>query len=281
MWTLSITAPLDAMEVLDEIFSSHCVATSWFETFPFSHVWVFEGLFDQEPHGADIEETLKNRQVVYSKVYIQALPARDWLYENRKTFQPLHVGPFFIHDSYYEGGVPDQALPLVVDASTAFGTGHHETTRFCLELIVSLQEKNQSFQHVLDLGCGTGILGIASYYLWHHLVTFSDNDPEALSRTQQNLERNRCLGETVLSEGFEADFFKGTTYDLILANILAEPLIQLAHPVHNHLAPGGCVILSGLLAEQYDAVVGAYEKQGFKVLNHKTCKVWSAVLLTK
>ncbi|MHA1543548.1 MAG: 50S ribosomal protein L11 methyltransferase, partial [Alphaproteobacteria bacterium] len=168
-----------------------------------------------------------------------------------------------------------------IEASLAFGTGHHETTRGCLLALESLVGTFP--KTILDLGTGSGILAIAAANILPDAkITASDNDPEAITKAKENARINKTPDiDFFVSEGFQSDTFSGKLFDLIIANILAGPLIDLASDIEAHLNIGGIVILAGLLEGQMTEVLNAYEELGFKV-GGKTCKNgWPTLILEK
>lgn len=282
LWKITLEATQDTMETLDGLFAENAVSTSWFEKSPFHATWCFEALWEEKPDINLINGLLRHNNVKAHNLTLESLENKDWLAENRKTFQPVQVGRFFIHDSYYQGEIPQDVDRLIIDAATAFGTGHHETTRFCLQLLLELDAQGKTPVKVLDLGCGTGILGMAAYKLWKSQVLLTDNDPEAIVRTQMNLATNVCVGTPLVAEGLAHSVIQDQgPFDLILANILAQPLLSMASTMANQVKEGGYGILSGILFEQADTVIKKYETHGFCLTTHLHNQLWSGLLLQR
>ena len=194
----------------------------------------------------------------------EELPDTDWVAENQRSFRPFAVGPFWVHPSHISEGRPEGLLPLRIDAGMAFGTGTHATTRGCLELLATLDPAET--RNAGDVGCGSGILAIAMAKLWQREVPGGDNDPEAVDVARENAELNgvATLCRFVTSVGLKAPELAGLApYDLIVANILAGPLVDLAEAFGAATRPGGRVLLSGLLVEQAAFVLTAYRLHGF------------------
>ena len=194
----------------------------------------------------------------------EELPDTDWVAENQRSFRPFEVGPFWVHPSHVTEGMPAGLIPLRIDAGLAFGTGTHATTRGCLELLATLDPAET--RNAVDVGCGSGILAIAMAKLWQREVPGGDNDPEAVDVARENAELNGVgtLCRFVTSVGLKAPELAGLApYDLIVANILAGPLIDLAEAFGAATRPGGRVLLSGLLVEQAAFVLTAYRLHGF------------------
>lgn len=195
---------------------------------------------------------------------IEVLPETDWVAENQRSFQPFRVGRFWVHPSHATDTVPSDAIPLRIDAGLAFGTGTHATTRGCLEAIGALDPAR--FANPVDVGTGSGILAIAMALAWRRPILGGDNDPDSITVADENAELNGVadLCDFHLSEGLAAPALASRApYDLIVANILAGPLVGLAPSFAQAAAPRATLILSGLLVEQADEVHAAYRAQGF------------------
>jgi ribosomal protein L11 methyltransferase len=176
-----------------------------------------------------------------------------------------------VHTPAHRDAVPDGAVAFEIDAGRAFGTGQHETTTGCLLALDRLKSTGASFANLLDLGTGTGLLAFAALRLWPAArAAASDVDPVAIEVAAENAALNnihigRARGqcELVVAAGMEHGRLKARApYDLIIANILAGPLIELAPSVAGALAPGGRLILAGLLNSQAETVATAYRRQG-------------------
>src|SRR5262249_55721193 len=168
-------------------------------------------------------------------------------------------------------------LGIEIEAALAFGTGHHGTTRGCLTLLDHVLKAHRP-RRLLDLGTGTGVLAIAAAKARHRMVLASDIDAPSVAVARDNARLNGVgnLVHVVRATGFSApDFASAGPFDLVLANILANPLRQLARPMAEHLAPSGLVILSGLLNHQARAVVAAYRARGLLPVRHLRIEGWS------
>ncbi len=207
---------------------------------------------------------------------------KDWLRHVHENFPPVTAGQFFIYGSHYTGAVPANLVPLQIDAATAFGSGEHETTKGCLLLLESLS-KEHKFKSGLDMGCGSGILAIGMVRLWPDIkVAAIDIDPESVTVTNRHAELNG-VGAHILAEagdGYHAPSV-APGYDIIAANILAGPLVQMAPDLARVLKPGGFCVLSGLLQRQMDEVTAAHEKQGLTFIRRERIGDWAALLLQK
>ncbi|NRP26776.1 Ribosomal protein L11 methyltransferase [Marinobacterium sp. xm-d-420] len=185
----------------------------------------------------------------------EILEDKDWEREWMTHYHPMQFGShFWVCPSWIE--VPDaNAVNLMLDPGLAFGTGTHPTTALCLEWLASEPLQNRS---VIDYGCGSGILGIAAILLGASAVSGVDIDPQALTATQDNLVRNGLDKERL--PVFFPESFESEAVDLVIANILAGPLKELAPTLAELVKSGGQLILSGLLIEQADELIGTYSE---------------------
>jgi ribosomal protein L11 methyltransferase len=191
------------------------------------------------------------------------------------------AGRFVVHGSHARDDLPAGAVPIEIDAGLAFGSGEHATTRSCLTAIDQLARRHR-FARVLDVGCGSGVLAIAAAKSWPAEVLGVDNDPIAVRIASANAALNGVghRVRTVLAEGYAHSLVRRRRpFDLILANILADPLIELAPALRASLAPGGYAVLSGLLDRQADAVVAAHRRQGLRLLGWAQEGPWMALVL--
>ncbi len=244
---------------------------------PFSDAATVEALYAQMPDG-DLLSKLAGREV-----FVALLPDADWIRLSQEGLPPVRAGRFFVYGAHDAGEVPPGVIPICIEAGMAFGTGHHETTALCLAALSELARRRR-FENVLDLGCGTGLLAIGAAKLWRRRVTASDIDPVAVEVTRENARAN---GEAPLVSAVVADGLSHPAlahrapYDLIVANILAQPLTRLAPSVASALAPGAWLILSGILRWQENAVLGFYRAQGLILRRIARENAWSALLLEK
>lgn len=216
-------------------------------------------------------------------IRLTPLPERDWVAESLSGLPPVTAGRFFVAGGHHLTHAPRAALVLHVEAGQAFGTGHHDTTAGCLLALSHLARSLRPIR-VLDLGCGSGVLAMAAAKLWRRPVTASDIDRIATRIAGENAVRNRLAPfiNTVNAPGFTHPAITADApYDLILANILARPLMRLARPMANHLTKGGYAVLSGLLRSQEAAVLSAYRSQGLFLARRFLSNEWSTLLLRK
>ncbi|MCA1772721.1 MAG: 50S ribosomal protein L11 methyltransferase [Halomonas sp.] len=194
----------------------------------------------------------------------ELLADRDWEREWMEDFTPLRMGErLWIVPSWHEPPDTD-AVNLVLDPGLAFGTGTHPTTALCLEWLDSLAVNGElTDQSVLDIGCGSGILAIAALKLGAAHADGTDIDPQALQASRENAERNH-IDEAALALCYPEQLAT-SRYPVVTANILAGPLIEMASTIAAHVAPGGRIALSGILANQADDVIQAYQQQGLSM----------------
>jgi ribosomal protein L11 methyltransferase len=209
------------------------------------------------------------------------LEAKDWVKASLEDLVPVPAGRFVVHGQHDRARIAANRLGIEIEAALAFGTGHHGTTRGCLLLLDHVLKARRP-DRVLDLGTGTGVLAIAAAKALGRGVLASDIDPPSVQVARDNARLNGVGNRVraIQARGFAAaDFAAAGPFDLVLANILANPLRQLASPMARHLAPSGLVILSGLLNHQASAVIAAYRARGLVPLRHLRIEGWSSLLL--
>jgi ribosomal protein L11 methyltransferase len=220
---------------------------------------------------------------IAATLMFDTIEAKDWVKASLEDLVPVPAGRFVVHGSHDRDRVPPNKLAIEIEAALAFGTGHHGTTRGCL-LLLDHVLKHERPKRVLDLGTGTGVLGIAAAKALHRAVLASDIDAPSVRVAAENAALNKAgqYVRVIRATGFAApDFARNGPFDLVLANILANPLRQLAGPMARHLVPGAHVILSGLLTHQAPAVIAAYRARGLVPLRHLRIEGWSSLLLRK
>jgi ribosomal protein L11 methyltransferase len=244
---------------------------------PFTDNATVEALYSEMPDG-DLLSRLVGRAV-----HVALLPDTDWIKLSQEGLPPVRAGRFFVYGAHDAGTVPAGVIAIRIEAGMAFGTGHHETTSLCLAAMSDLA-KQRRFANVLDLGCGTGLLAIGAAKLWKRRVTASDIDPVAVAVTRENAIANDAgaLIGAVIADGLAHPALSARApYDLIVANILAEPLTRLAPSIAQGLTRGGVLILSGLLRWQENLVLGFYRPQGLILRDIRRDGPWSALVLER
>ena len=218
-----------------------------------------------------------------NKIYVSKIINNDWLKENRSSFPSINIDNFYIYGSHIKKECSENKIPIKIDASFAFGTGSHETTRSCLNSLTYLS-KIYNPKSVLDYGCGTGILGIASKKIFkNNKITFVDIDINALKLTKQNLRLNNIISREIwLSKSNTMkNFNKKKYYDLIFANILFGPLTSLAPRLKFISKPNSFIVLSGLLSNQITNIVNRYKMFGFKLKKKIIINGWGTVIMRR
>jgi ribosomal protein L11 methyltransferase len=240
--------------------------------------------FAEAPDQALLRDLVTNAagEVIAGSLVFDTIAAKDWVKASLEDLVPVPAGRFVVHGQHDRARVPQNKLGIEIEAALAFGTGHHGTTRGCLLLLDHVLKGRRRPARVLDLGTGTGVLAIAAAKALRVPVLASDIDPPSVRVARENAELNEVahLVRVIRATGFAApDFARHGPFDLVLANILANPLRQLAGPMAAHLAPSALVILSGLLTPQARSVIAAYRARGLVPLLHLRIEGWSSLLL--
>ncbi|MES2135678.1 MAG: 50S ribosomal protein L11 methyltransferase [Pseudomonadota bacterium] len=234
--------------------------------------WLIHAYFERAPSE---RELARLAGLGIGEPYVEELGEADWVTMSQAGLQPIRAGRFYVHTPMYRSAPPG-TVPFEIDASLAFGTGQHATTAGCLEALDRLERDGTRFANVADIGTGTGVLAFAALALWPQAKCIAtDIDPIAIEVAQDNAAINGVAlghgaGELLLAvaDGMESPLLATRApFDLIIANILAGPLIELAGNFAQALAPGGMVVLAGLLDAQADAVIAAYEKLGLTAID--------------
>lgn len=213
---------------------------------------------------------------------VSELPETDWVAHVRRELAPIRAGRFFLYGSHDADSVPEDCVPLLIEAAMAFGTGHHGTTQGCLQALHDLDVRGFQGKNVVDIGCGTAVLAMGAAKIWPGVVLASDIDEVATDTAAANVNCNDLAGrvDIVTCAGFDHETLRAKApYDLILANILKGPLISLAPDMGASVTKDGYVILSGLLNEQAEDVKAAYVAEGFGLVDHLIVGEWSTLCL--
>ncbi len=246
--------------------------------------WVFEATCDSPP---DLESFSQlAREVLGGTVEFsveQIDPEVNWVARSLEGLAPVIAGGFYVYGSHSEGAIPEGLTPMKIEAAQAFGTGHHETTTGCLEAIEAvLRQRTPS--NMIDIGTGTGVLAIALAKRIDAKILATDIDPIAVTTTLENAVENG-VGERIIAieaTGLDHDrIVANAPYDLIVANILAGPLTELAPGMGGIAQAGGTIILSGILNTQADGVIAAYQDAGFALVGHLKRKDWTTLVMEK
>jgi ribosomal protein L11 methyltransferase len=284
VWAIRLIVPANAKDLrlaVETYLEGISSALSSFEAAG-GKTWSIEALCECRPDRGEVLAALGRLGAPVAS--FDYLPPKDWVSESQRLHAPIRAGRFFIHGSHFRGKPPRGSQPILLDAGMAFGTGRHETTKGCLLALDRLRREAFEARQPLDLGCGSGILAIAIARLWGVTVLAADTDKPSVAVARQNADINGVgsLVRAVRSHGFQAAALRrNAPFDLIAANILAKPLCRLAPGFARNLAPGGRLLLSGLMVDQEAEVLAAQTRAGLRLLERRRLGDWSTLLLTK
>ncbi|MDF1609547.1 50S ribosomal protein L11 methyltransferase [Hoeflea sp. YIM 152468] len=262
-----------ALDLLDSFFED--------EGLPVATMEIDEdrGLWEVSVYAAgDPDDNLKSRirtvigaEFAEAEIGLEVFGETDWIAKSLEGLKPVRAGRFVVHGAHDRATVRSHELAIELEAGQAFGTGHHGTTAGCLEMIERVMRAHpggpRGVDPVLDLGTGSGVLAIAAARLGPVQVLATDIDPVATRVARDNVRHNQAAAQIacVTATGFHSTAFSAAgPFGLIIANILARPLMHMAPDIKRHLAPGGSVILSGILANQRWQVLAAFSGQGMR-----------------
>lgn len=251
--------------------------------------WRLDAYFEGKPDAATIAAI---RALVPSargnRATPEPVPDADWLALSQAGLEPVRAGRFFVHTKVHGGEIPAGVRAFAIEAGRAFGTGHHETTTGCLMTLDAIKRRGARVDNLIDLGTGTGLLAFAALHLWPRAyATATDIDPVAIDVSAGNAVANgvalgQSMGRVALGIADGTDhplILRRAPYDLVIANILAGPLIEMAPSIAAITAPRGQVVLAGLLTRQAEAVGRAYRRHGFRVAGRLELGDWSILRL--
>ena len=287
VWQVSTKMPAEHAFIFSEILEPFLDSTSIFEI-EGTRMWELNGFINGSPARKDIEEAIANLslQLNISKVKIkfERVPEIDWVAKNRESFPIIRYGRFIIHGSHDRFLVPRHSFKIEIEAGRAFGSGTHGTTEGCLRAL-SFLKRFVAPKRILDMGCGSGILSIASARLWpRSKVVALDLDLDAILTTRENIKLNQVKRQIDCdrSNGYpKKSPNRKTKFDIIVANILAGPLFDMAYDSSRWVNKGGFVILSGLLIHQERYVLAASLSCGLKLFKRQHISGWSTIILRK
>jgi ribosomal protein L11 methyltransferase len=251
--------------------------------------WVLEGWYPRKPGKAETAALAGLFAGTAPPVTVEELPPEDWVTLSQHNAPPIRAGRFHVHTPDYP---PDpDAIDFVIPASQAFGTGQHKTTAGCLEMLGHIKASGVVARAIADIGTGTGLLGFAALALWPRAaVTLTDIDPVCTGVVEENARLNRVpmgaragAAVMIVADGMDDPLHRlRGPYDLLIANILAGPLVSLAPDFAKAVAPGGSLLLAGLLAgEQEAAVRRAMLRAGFRLAARLERGDWAILWLRR
>ncbi|MBO6946141.1 50S ribosomal protein L11 methyltransferase [Altererythrobacter sp.] len=250
--------------------------------------WVLEAWYPSEPDAAQklvISNLFGNVAPIFE---LEKLPDEDWLTLSQQGVDPIRAGRFYVHTPDHP--LVEDAINFAIPASQAFGTGQHETTAGCLAMLDIMKRTGLVARNIADIGTGTGLLAFAAIHLWKGaFATASDIDDVCAGVVADNATLNKVTmgadrGELtmVIADGMEDELLQARgPYDLLIANILAGPLVELAPDFAASITPGGSVLLAGLLENQEARVRSAYSRAGFRLAQRMVNGDWSILWLRK
>jgi len=280
---------------LSNTFGEKAVASSAIrENHHKNSIWAIEWIIESPPALQDITNILTEYaklqnidiRIISNEMWeIQDIPQKNWLTETYRVLPPFSVGPFFIHSGHYSEEIPKDQTPLQIEAVTAFGSGNHGTTRGCLEAMIDLKSMGVCPWNILDMGTGSGILAIAAWRLWNTPILAIDIEEESIHVAKKHCALNdiKISKSTVFFA--QCDGFNGKIvdqqkpYELIIANILATPLIEMAEDLVKTCDDNGYIILSGMLHHQTKEILAIYEQQGVKEHSRYKHEDWTTLIL--
>jgi ribosomal protein L11 methyltransferase len=287
IWEIVIELPSgDGIELFETAITDFVTGHAIFEV-ENTPRWRLTGYTDTAPDAGAIEAGIADAALAAGidtpRVQIAPVVQKDWVAESEKSLPALHVGPYFVFGSHIRETPPPDSIAIRIDAGLAFGTGNHETTQGCL-LALERAFAERLPANPIDIGTGSGILAIAIAKRCDVHVSASDIDPIAVDVARENAVING-VGDRVscfVADGVDGhEIGTSAPYDLVVANIVANPLIALAVGIGRNLAEDGFVILSGILNEQSSGVTEAYAAEGLILTDKIELGNWTTLILQR
>jgi ribosomal protein L11 methyltransferase len=271
-----------ASDIVENLAEPAPLAVTLFELRP--PTFLAEAYFDEPPDLDEARRRLAERDARLAEVSLEEVPDQNWVALSQAALPPIAAGQFVVHGSHDRARFAMRRLAVEIEAGEAFGSGHNATTALCLEALDALARR-RPLRRVLDLGCGSGVLAIAAARVAPGArVLATDNDPVAVATARVNAHLNRVgrrvrvLTATGLAH---LELRRAAPYDLVLANILPGPLVELAPMLRRAVRSGGVAVLSGLLDHQAREVAAAYGSAGFHLLRPLRRGGWTALMITR
>ena len=286
-WQVSFVLAPDALPFFERALDGDDTAllASEIETGADKGKWKLDAIFQDHPDEALLNTSLtlaaEAAGISLPPYQICELAQRDWLRENLISFAPVSVGRYYIYGSHIQEPPPKTKLSLKIDAATAFGSGEHFTTKGCLMAMEEISRFRRP-KNILDMGCGSGILGLAAALTFRTNVMAADIDPESVRVTKQNAANNHLARYITAraGNGYKPVIIRSKApYDLVFSNILARPLTLMAKDLASVLAPDGLAVLSGLLNRQEQWVLSAHRRVGLHLKKRYRLEGWSTLIV--
>jgi ribosomal protein L11 methyltransferase len=271
------------VDVLAESFDNNDAAIAAFER-PDGR-WDVTVYFSEPPDQDAVRNlvALASDHATAQTIVFDTVETKDWVKASLEGLAPVEAGRFVVHGQHDRARVGINRIGIEIEAALAFGTGHHGTTRGCLLLLDAVLRARRP-RRVLDLGTGTGVLAIAAAKALRQPILATDIDLRSAITARENARLNEAgaFVQAMHAPGFSSPLFRTwAPFDLVMANILANPLRRLATPMARHLAPSALVILSGLLPHQANGVIAAYRASGLVLVKRLQLDGWTSLLLYK
>ncbi|MGI9490882.1 MAG: 50S ribosomal protein L11 methyltransferase [Geminicoccaceae bacterium] len=291
LWQSRFVVPSDAVDLFLNATDEEVLSIAAFEIDGAENGdgqwWRVEMLHREEPDPEDLSVLLEpiaaRAKIQDFDIEIERLPDSDWVEHVQREFEPFEIGRFWIHGSHVDVKPPKGQVPIQLDAGMAFGSGEHPTTEGCLRALDQLARRRR-FGHVLDMGCGAGVLAIAAAKCWPSKVLAVDNDEVAVAVARDNARINGVDGrcKALVSEGYAHPMIRASgPYDLVLSNILADPLCEMARDLASHLAYDGVAILAGLLGQQARQVIASHQVYGMFLRDKIKIGPWTILVMSR
>lgn len=291
-WRIRLMVPQAALDIYEAALEPHFEAFLCFEIEdggPDHGKWAVDlysdGPYDMTAVSVALSLAAGAAGIEEPPVTVEHEPPRNWLAENLQAFPPIQAGRFFVHGSHWSEPRPEGLVALQVDAATAFGSGEHQSTYGCLlalDRMAAAGDIAGPGARALDMGCGSGILGLAVARCWGIQVVATDIDEEStrVARINSGLNGVGDLMTIFAGDGFTSEGVRQQApYHIICANILARPLCAMASDMARTLAPGGRAILAGLLVSQEEMVLDAYHAAGLRLCERIELDPWVTLVL--
>ena len=284
-WRAAITVSSEQVAIYDDALSDSADGASIFEV-PDKNQWLIEVYFELEPDRKAIETRLSIAAAANGlgspRLELDKMPDIDWVQKSLEGLVPVEAGRFYVYGSHNTETAPVGSIRILIEAGPAFGTGQHETTKGCLHAIDEVCRS--PIKKPLDVGTGTGVLAIAMAKALQLPVLASDIDPVSVEEAAENARKNKVgnFVTCIQADGLDdPQIQNGAPFDLVIANILANPLVELAADIASVVQGNGRLILSGLLDKQRQDVLGAYTALNFELVDQHQLGEWPTLVLKK